>query len=392
MNRAGRLVLLLASLSLLLPGCTSLIPSSPRSVPGAAVLWFPAGYEDDLALVPGLAPPGSLAEFQLRTGQRGSEARRAFASQFPGAESAVEAYEREWADCFASTLRPGLRRHANQPLVWQILAADARRDGDLMDCYRSSRLRLQQAIVDATDPQARDRLQNLLFIQEIQFLRTKAIHGVARDGLVPAVGQLVRLSEGLPANSQFRPWLDAQAEAESRRGDLAGREWYRLGHDEQDSRRIQPGKWLVLPDPTDCGLAAGWQNQWPTKEAGQPQGTPFADWLAGPHGQDAPIIWLGSTVTVLPPNSPAATEEFVANLRSVHGTVRAYLDGELVGESRAAPGQPQSCRFPLAFGQPGGQPRVLAIRIAAHGEPQTAPILWHEPWLMVVPAKPQPAR
>lgn len=376
---------------LLLSGCASLRPHSPQSIPGAAVFWLPAGYEDDLVLEPGLVPPGSLAEFQLRTGLRGSEARHAFAGQFPGAEAEVEAYEQEWADCFAKTIWPGLRRHTRQPLVWQRLAEDPSHEMEILRCYRSSLRRLQRSIVGETDPQIRNRLQDLLFIQEIQLLRTQAIHHAALGGLLPAVERLAQVSEELPVNSRFRAWLEAQEEAESRWGDLAGREWYRLCHDEQESSRIHAGEWLVLPDPASSGLADGWQNQWPQGTASQPRGIPFADWLGKSHGQDSPVIWLGSTFAVLPQTSPDAPGEFVVNLRSVRGSVRAYLDGTLVGEYQAEPGQPHSCRFPLAVGnQPGEQSHALAIRIEAQGEPQATPILWHQPWLMVVPAKSQP--
>ncbi|MDX9979572.1 MAG: hypothetical protein RBU25_05920 [Lentisphaeria bacterium] len=370
---ADRLCPLLAAL--LLAGCTSLRRESNLPIPAAA-LWLPAGYESHLVREPGACPPGSLAEFLLATGQQGESGLRAFAAQFPGAEAEIIAYHRHWARVFTREIRPTLRRHADSPLALEILAG--RTDAETMrEQAREGLAILHRALTITTDPAARDRLQDLLIVHDIQQLRAAAILETNQTGDGFHSGRLVRTLRENPAPPRFQPWLDNQERAERQLGDLAGRDLFQLREGKDSPTGVSLEETLVLRDPANLGLEKGWHVQWPLDAVGNPLGQTFERWKPACRSGDTQVLWFQ---TRLLPGDPAPATVAV-NLRGVQGTVRAYVDGALFGEHDERGTGRVSCRLPQTIDLQPNRPRLLVLRIERPAGQLGTPALWHRPWL-----------
>ncbi len=368
-----RLCPLLAAL--LLAGCVSPRRDNRAAFPVAA-LWFPAGYESHLPLEPGLCPPGSLAEFQLATGQTGDDGLRAFAAQFPDAEAEVVAYHRYWAKVFAREVRPILRRHADSPLALETLAGQMPAE-TMQEHARESLAFLHRALTATPDPAARERLQALLIVHEIQRLRAAAILETCQMDAGLESGRLVRTLRENPAPPRFQPWLENQTTAERQLGDLAGRDLHLLRDGRNYPARVHLEETLVLSDPANQGLGKGWYKQWPRDAVGNPLGQTFARWQPADHSAAPRVLWF---LTRLVPDDSAPTAVAV-NLRGVRGTVRAYADGVFLGEHDEREAGQVSCRLPRTIDLQPNRPRLLILRVERPAGQLGTPALWHRPWL-----------
>lgn len=369
---------LLPCLAAWLAGCASIRPGDQAvALPEAVALWYPAGYENHLILAPADCPPGSLAEFQLATGQGGRMALRAFAAQFPGAEEEIVAYHQGWAEVFQRDVWPVLRAHRDDPRVLQTLVA-YRAPDQAAGHARASLGHLHRALLATRDPVVRERIQNLLAIHEVQQLRAQAIHQAGETPPHHPGDRLARVLQEAPLPPRFQLWLERQTAAERRLGDLAAQDWRKVHADGSIPPDIHLAETLVLADPGNRGLAENWQRQWPTIAAGPPLGQTFSRWQSAGGKNDPPVVWF---LTRLVP-APGTSFRGSVCLRGVRGSVWVYLDGLFLGEHDAAGTGLVSCRLPLSFGNAAdSQPRSLVLRVERPAGQLGTPALWHQPWL-----------
>lgn len=361
--------------ALLATGCASL-RQEKRPVFSSAALWLPAGYESHLHLEPASCPPGSLAEFQLASGQWGDGGLRAFAAQFPGAEAEIVAYHRFWAKAFTQEVRPILRQHAASPLALETLAKQISTE-NARGHFRESLAILHRALIIAPAPATRERLQALLIIHEIQQLRAAAILQTNQTGEGFHSGRLVRTLQENPAPTRFQAWLENLTMAERQLGDLAGGDLCLLREGSAPLAGIRLEETLVLHDPANQGLQQGWQKQWPQDAVGNPLGQTFARWKPACHTGDTQVVWF---MTRLVTDGPAPATVAV-NLRGSRGTVRAYADGVFLGGHDEREAGRVSCRLPRTIDLQPNRPRLLILRVERPVGQLGTPALWHRPWL-----------